>query len=204
MAWPPRPTSEKGWTRWTDRWGVLTLVVTVALTQMLLVRFGSLSPWKGGGFGMFAAVDSPGMRIISVEGVDDEGQRFVIDVTSTLDSGTRRRLRSFPDTAGLRRLGRELRDEEFVPVGVRRAEVLSILRNENPNYDFRLRSPSGIERAIYRPRTDSDPTLASDDSTKRFRKLILAFWTVTFDEEGEALECNRMSPDVIVDRVPPK
>lgn len=33
------------------------LLLAVALTQMILARTADLSPWKGGGFGMFASVD---------------------------------------------------------------------------------------------------------------------------------------------------
>ena len=33
------------------------LLLTIALTQMTLARTADLSPWKGGGFGMFASVD---------------------------------------------------------------------------------------------------------------------------------------------------
>jgi hypothetical protein len=33
------------------------LLLTVALSQMTLARTADLSPWKGGGFGMFASVD---------------------------------------------------------------------------------------------------------------------------------------------------
>ena len=34
-----------------------SLLLTVALSQMTLARTAYLSPWKGGGFGMFASVD---------------------------------------------------------------------------------------------------------------------------------------------------
>ncbi|MDG2390966.1 MAG: hypothetical protein P8M30_16790, partial [Planctomycetaceae bacterium] len=38
------------------------LLVVVALTQIVRAYTVDQSPWKGGGFGMFASVDSPGNR----------------------------------------------------------------------------------------------------------------------------------------------
>ena len=37
-------------------------LVTVALAQVWLVRTAALSPWKGGGFGMFATTDGTAFR----------------------------------------------------------------------------------------------------------------------------------------------
>ena len=42
------------------------LLLTVASTQMILARTGDLSPWKGGGFGMFASVDGLPFRWVRV------------------------------------------------------------------------------------------------------------------------------------------
>ena len=38
------------------------LLLSVASAQMVLARSGTLSPWKGGGFGMFASVDGSPFR----------------------------------------------------------------------------------------------------------------------------------------------
>ena len=35
----------------------MALLLAIASAQMLLARTSDLSPWKGGGFGMFASVD---------------------------------------------------------------------------------------------------------------------------------------------------
>lgn len=40
------------------------VLVAVALTQIWRSREIDQSPWKGGGFGMFATVDAPGARIL--------------------------------------------------------------------------------------------------------------------------------------------
>ena len=39
----------------------------IASHQLYQVKHSQLSPWKGGGFGMFSAINSPGMRAVSVD-----------------------------------------------------------------------------------------------------------------------------------------
>jgi hypothetical protein len=56
-----------------ERWLVPGILVAVAVGQLFLVSFRELSPWKGGGFGMFASVDAPSMRVVSCEARTREG-----------------------------------------------------------------------------------------------------------------------------------
>lgn len=46
-------------------WPVV-LLCGIAVVQMGMLRFANLSPWKGGGFGMFSTVDEPASRQILV------------------------------------------------------------------------------------------------------------------------------------------
>ena len=51
----------------SDRWRTwlpASLLVLVAATQMVLARTADLSPWKGGGFGMFATSDGTSTRFV--------------------------------------------------------------------------------------------------------------------------------------------
>ncbi len=42
------------------------LMVLVASAQLVVVHTALLSPWKGGGFGMFSTVDSPSARFLRI------------------------------------------------------------------------------------------------------------------------------------------
>jgi hypothetical protein len=46
------------------RLAVPSLLIVVAVGQTYLARTGGLSPWKGGGFGMFSTVDTPSARFL--------------------------------------------------------------------------------------------------------------------------------------------
>ena len=41
------------------------ILAAVAINHLVLSQTSDLSPWKGGGFGMFATVDSPARRFLS-------------------------------------------------------------------------------------------------------------------------------------------
>jgi hypothetical protein len=55
-------------------WLAPVLVCGIAITQIIYVQISALSPWKGGGFGMFSTVDSPGARFLRVQIVTPEGE----------------------------------------------------------------------------------------------------------------------------------
>jgi hypothetical protein len=52
------------------RCGAPLLLVIIACTQIYLVSAKSLSPWKGGGFGMFSTIDSPSARFLRLYLID--------------------------------------------------------------------------------------------------------------------------------------
>jgi hypothetical protein len=70
----------------TTDWRVFAPVVVllvVAGTQLVLVRTAGLTPWKGGGFGMFAAVDGGAVRSVRIV-VEGPGRSEVLDVPPSL------------------------------------------------------------------------------------------------------------------------
>src|SRR5262249_2104091 len=83
-----------------------TLLVVVACAQIALTRLTPLSPWKGGGFGMFASLDGLQFREVRlyVEGRHRPEALTVPD--SLLDPANRAAV--WPTPRLLRRLGREV------------------------------------------------------------------------------------------------
>ncbi len=58
--------------------GPVAVLLLVATFQMVLANFARLSPWKGGGFGMFASLDDVRSRRLRYYAVADNGERFAL------------------------------------------------------------------------------------------------------------------------------
>lgn len=61
-----------------------TLLVVVALTQIALWRAVDMTPWKGGGFGMFATLDHGAFRGVQVV-VEAPDRSETLDIPPSLD-----------------------------------------------------------------------------------------------------------------------
>lgn len=58
-------------------WLPAALLIVVAANQLRLATTESLSPWSGGGFGMFSSTDSPGRRHLHAFVLNDAIKREV-------------------------------------------------------------------------------------------------------------------------------
>lgn len=85
------------------------LLLAVAATQVFLSQTAALSPWKGGGFGMFASTDGSAFRRVRIF-VEADGRSEEIDLPASLEpAATRtslfpseRRLRALADAVATR------------------------------------------------------------------------------------------------------
>ena len=82
----------------------VALLITVAAAQVTLARTSSLSPWKGGGFGMFSTTDDAGRRRARVF-VSAPGRSEEIAIPPSLEDAARRAA-ALPSDAQLSRLAR--------------------------------------------------------------------------------------------------
>ena len=88
-------------------------LVAVALTQFYLAHAHGLTPWKGGGFGMFSTVDSPSARFLRCYISLPEGE-----VPAPIPSGNDRailRLRAMPSNHALREAAKDIARRPWVP-----------------------------------------------------------------------------------------
>jgi hypothetical protein len=93
--------------------GAPAVLVLVALLQLYLAHTQDLSPWKGGGFGMFASVDGTSHRVVRASLVGDT--TAPIDVTALMansfpDEQLVDRARTMPDEAAMDRLASRVAD----------------------------------------------------------------------------------------------
>ena len=88
------------------------LLILVACFQMFSAYANDQSPWKGGGFGMFSTVDSPGARFLKIYLVSENGE-VAVRPPSRL-SHLQQKVRTMPTQENLDLLARTLSEETWV------------------------------------------------------------------------------------------
>ena len=117
---------------------VLTLV---ALVQVVLTRTEDLSPWKGGGFGMFATTDGSGFRRVRLFVEAPERSEEVELTTSIEDVALRTAL--FPSASLMNELA-----EAVVARERRRRHAVNGVRVEVWRTEFTEPGPVATERRL--------------------------------------------------------
>ena len=84
----------------------VVLLVVVAFHQLAATVYGDLSPWLGGGFGMFSTLDTPGNRVLSIH-LLEPGIRRELLIPEALDDEAERAL-AFPTRRRLTNLATHL------------------------------------------------------------------------------------------------
>ena len=111
----------------------IALLVAVALHQLGATIYGDLTPWLGGGFGMFATLDTPGNRVLSVHLLEPDFRREILIPESLSDAAER--ACAFPTR--------------------RRLADLAVRLAESPQYDHR--TAEAVELTVWRVRPEPEP-----------------------------------------------
>jgi hypothetical protein len=88
----------------------VSLLTVVACAQVTLATTAGLTPWKGGGFGMFSTTDDGGRRYVRVF-VSGPERSEEITISSSLQNAARRAA-ALPVDAELSRLARRVAERE--------------------------------------------------------------------------------------------
>ena len=88
----------------------VALLLAIACGQVMLARTGDLSPWKGGGFGMFSTTDDGGRRQVRVFVSAAERSEEIAIAPSLEDAA--RRAAVLPRDAQLTQLARRVVERE--------------------------------------------------------------------------------------------
>jgi len=98
------------------------LLLALALTQIGLARGEGLSPWKGGGFGMFATNDHGAFRSVRVFALLEDGSQERLQIPLELNP-LRRYARVLPTRSHLVSLAAAMRGEAPAEARALRVEV---------------------------------------------------------------------------------
>ncbi len=87
----------------TLHWLPVILLLSIAANHFYLVNSQSLSPWLGGGFGMFANTDVDSTRVVFVTIGNDKGDEYPVTLEGEIDK-LQQRVRGLPDNEQLTKL----------------------------------------------------------------------------------------------------
>ena len=91
-------------------WLPCILLLAGAINHFILVQTGNLSPWLGGGFGMFASTDVGPSRLLVVTAVKENGDEYTVPLNGKLKK-LKYRARGLPGRRQLEELARATWDK---------------------------------------------------------------------------------------------
>jgi hypothetical protein len=156
------------------------LLLGIAGNQMRLACSAGLTPWKGGGFGMFATTDGPPRRRIFCEAYDERGQQLLVDLEASPEwAPVCLRLKCFPSHSALESAARALLERTFVPIDAAPRYTAERLRAENPGLEIATAEmPPDFQ--VLRPSQAGDPPPEWGE-TRRLSRLRLGVYGMDFD-----------------------
>ena len=96
---------------------VPTAAIAVALWQVSAAQLLGLTPWRGGGFGMFSTINAPGSRYLAIEAADSSAIEYQVVLPSKQFAGALSpqvigRALAFPTESRLEGIGRAILSAE--------------------------------------------------------------------------------------------
>ena len=173
------------------------LLLGVALTQMVMAHTLQLSPWKGGGFGMFSTVDSPGMRFLAIRARDVDGQEIQVILEETPGPRELRRFASLPKRAFLVELAEWLLEQELVAIENHLVATARTLEAQNPGLSLPAAASVLADLPVYRVRRAGDPTPA-EGSVRRLSGVRLEAWRLRVEPDTLRVFCEQLLEPVEV------
>jgi hypothetical protein len=166
----------------------IPLVVTVvAINQIALSNFGLLASSEGGGFGMFASVDTPETRFLQVETWDSNGEKIDIKLLyegSPISENLLNRIKAKPDRSLLKALAKFLLNSEYVPIDAMKQLMIDEFRSENPQLGTFDNSMSAIEEREFYRFASKKELEEFQDEIRSLSKVKLQMWTIDFNQNS--------------------
>jgi hypothetical protein len=150
-----------------------SVLVLIACLQLYLAHTHDLSPWKGGGFSMFAAVDRPDRRIVRGYLETPRG-RVPVPVPN---SEIRKKARAMPTAARVSRVAQTMAQSVWVA--------------GSPDDPDTGGAPEGCGHSGLRALSPGEP-LAAGSSPIAFSRIDLEVWKVGFRSSDRMLRAQKL------------
>jgi hypothetical protein len=171
------------------RYGAPVLLCAVALLQQYGAHRHALSPWKGGGFGMFSTVDSPSARFLRIHLSTSGGEIAVLPPRRLSEQV--RQVRAMPTRSRLAPLAEELgrsawRVYLWNPLGESSAAGAGGLARRDPA------RKQAVEIPLYRALDEDEGALPAGGETVAFERVRVEVWQYRFDAERVRIEARKL------------
>lgn len=166
-------------------WLPSLLCIGIALTQMVLASTENLSPWLGGGFGMFSGIDSPMNRVLICEAINENGHPLTISLKSSKylnEKFSFFRLLTLPSQSELNRLASMLIDADLL---LEKNDVLNPLKSPEVHFNRIFKDKNEAIPPLYRVRLANEQE--ADGTAIRLQAVRISVWRLRFETRDARL-----------------
>ena len=165
------------------------LLLTIASIQFFSAHAFELTPWKGGGFGMFSTVDALDTRFLKIFLITPSGA-LPADVPESLERD-KTRIQSLPTPSRIEALAEAMARGVWIYRDVRRREILAEVTGDPPSD-----ASSPAARLTGKPREvrqlEPDEVAHSSAEIVEFSSLRVEFWRYRFDPGDATLRAGKI------------
>ncbi|WP_090606682.1 hypothetical protein [Parapedobacter koreensis] len=163
-----------------EKYLICIILVIVALIQLYHSQFDRLTPWKGGGFGMFSTNKRANITVV---GYASNGDSLIIKVVaSNLDVPISKSFLSstnnFPTKRKLEKLGHLIVNSHLSPV------KLEIPNNIDSTSAAIIQRNQRFYDTIYLPKYYQSPEIAKSENAIKVDSVKITLYETDFFEEG--------------------
>ncbi|KAA1244250.1 hypothetical protein [Aquimarina sp. RZ0] len=163
-----------------DNYLICYVLIVIAFIQLYNSQFDSLTPWKGGGFGMFSTNKNTN---ITATGYKKDGDSILINIVSSkfsipISKNFLISTKNFPKKEKLKKLGKQIINSYLKPNHVEfpsniDENTLNHINNNNKFYEF-----------VYEPTYyENDATALAEEAIKIERIKLRLFQTDFFEND---------------------
>lgn len=158
------------------------LLIIVAFTHIYYSKSAELTPWKGGGFGMFCTVDSKQARFFRLYLIDENGDKIPASMPTPLKNDVSK-LKAIPTPSGLEKLVDDISEFTWIDTSLKKRRVREMAGIQTEILDSQ-NDASDIIRVKSINKFDEAP---SQDEIIDVRAILLEYWRYTFDKDGNVV-----------------
>jgi len=159
-----------------DNYLICYILIIVALIQLYNSQFSALTPWKGGGFGMFSTNKTINITAIGYEKNGDSilisivGSKFNVPISNRFLTSTK----NFPKNKKLQKLGKQIINSYLKPT------IVEFALNIDENTLNHINNNHSFYKVVYEPKYYENSTTALKDEAIKIERIKIRLFETDF------------------------